>query len=421
MNRPRILSIIAAAFALAIAPAAFATNGYFTHGQGAANKAMAGAGIALPIEALDTSYNPAAGAFVPSGYSAGIALFSPDRQYTIIGNPSGYPQTFGLTPGTVVSKSKYFPMPSLALNYRSNDRSAVTVSLVAHGGMNTDYRTNTFYGSDHTGVDLAQAFLTTTYSRKITEGQSLGISGIVAYQRFKASGLQAFGTFSSDPADLSNNGYDSSYGVGAKIGYLGYVRRDLSIGASYAPTIKMSRFKSYGGLFADGGSFDIPAAAAVGLAYKPIEPITIALDVERIHYSDIRSVGHHLFPNLMTTPLGAGSGAGFGWDDVNVYKAGVQWQPGHNWIWRAGYSRCNQPIPASEVLFNILAPAVIEQHVTLGFSKLLEQSSGRFNVAAMYAPDNTISGTNPLEAPGQQQIQLKMHEFEIEFSYSFGF
>src|SRR5205814_1064671 len=105
------------------------------------------------------------GVFVTPGYSLSLALFNPERQYSVIGAPSGYPGTFGLTPGTVKSKSNYFPMPAAGVNFRPNDRSAVTVNFTAHGGMNTDYRTATFYGSSHTGVDLAQIFLTTTYAR----------------------------------------------------------------------------------------------------------------------------------------------------------------------------------------------------------------------------------------------------------------
>ena len=73
------------------------------------------------------------------------------------------------------------------------------------------------------------------------------------------------------------------------------------------------------------------------------------------------------------------------------------------------------------MLFNILAPGVVQQHITIGFSKALERSPGRFNVALMYAPATTDTGQNPLEAPGVQNISLKMHEFEIEFGYSFGF
>ena len=406
---------------LFVASPLFATNGYFVHGVGTASKAMAGASTALPQEALDADTNPAGGVFLTPGYSLSIALFNPERQYSIIGNPSGYPGTFGLTPGTVKSKSNYFPMPAAGVNFRPNGKSAVTVNFTAHGGMNTDYRTSTFYGSNHTGVDLAQVFLTTTYSRKITTNQALGISAIIAGQRFKASGLEAFAPFSSDPQSLTNNGYKWSEGVGVKLGYLARPLPNVQIGAAFAPMIRMSKFGSYAGLFAQDGRFNIPQSANAGIAYRPIDPLTFDLDYQRIHYSDVASVGNPLLPNLVSAPLGADSGAGFGWRDINVYKLGIQWKANENWTYRAGYSKADQPIPNSQVLFNILAPGVVQDHITLGLSKALERSPGRFNVALMYAPSKSVTGPNPLEAPGAQQIQLKMHEFEIEFGYSLGF
>ncbi len=412
---------IALALALLAASPLSATNGYFLHGVGTASKAMAGASTALPQEALDSDTNPAAGVFVNPGYSVALALFSPDRQYTIGGNPTGYPGTFGLTPGAVSSKSNYFPMPAVGFNNRPNSNSAVTINFTAHGGMNTDYRTDTFYGSNHTGVDLAQVFLTSTYAYKVSPNQSVGISAIIAGQRFKATGLQAFAPFSSDPDCLTNNGYQWSKGIGFRAGYLANVLPNVSIGASYAPKITMSKFKNYRGLFAQDGSFDIPASANAGIAYKPSETITLAGDYQRIQYADVASVGNALLPNLMVAPLGSTNGAGFGWKNINVYKLGVQWKANETWTWRAGYSKSDQPIPNSEVLFNILAPGIIEQHITLGVSKAMERNPGRFNVALMYAPTKSVRGPNPLEAPGAQQIQLKMHEWEIEFGYSFGF
>jgi len=405
--------------AMLAAVPAFATNGYFLHGIGTSSKAMAGANTALPLEALDADTNPAAGVFVNNGYSFSLALFSPDRQYTVTGTPSGYPQTFGLTPGTVSSKSKLFPMPAFGYNYRPNDRSAITVNFTAHGGMNTDYRTSTFYGADHTGVDLAQIFLTATYSRKITANQSLGISAVFAEQRFKANGLEAFSLFSSEPECLTGNGYKWSHGAGVKIGYLAKPLPKLSIGASYAPTIKMSQFSSYCGLFAQDGRFNIPGSMNAGIAFQATDPLTITADFQRIHYGDVAAVGNALLPNLATSPLGTDGGPGFGWQDINVYKAGLQWKASETWTWRAGYSKSDQPIPSSEVLFNILAPGVVQEHITFGFSKAT--APGRFNVAVMYAPPKTVRGPNPLEVPGGQQIALKMHEYEIEFGYSFGF
>ena len=417
----RKLTLIAAIALLAAAPAALATNGYFTHGNGTLSKSMAGAGVALPREALDTANNPAAAAFVDRSAEASLALFSPNRQYSVSGSPSGYPQTFGLTPGTVESKSNYFPMPALAMTFRPSETTGYAVSMIARGGMNTNYHASTFYGARHTGVDLAQMFLSGTYGRKITNNHALGISVIGVGQRFKASGLEAFGAFSQQPSALTGNGYDYSYGLGVHLGYLGYVTPKLSIGATYTPKIVMSEFEDYAGLFAENGSFDIPPSINAGLAYKATESVTLALDYQRIHYSDVTAVGQHLLPGLMQAPLGSDHGAGFGWDDVSVVKLGASWQATPDWAFSAGYSKANQPIPDSEVLFNILAPGVIEQHLTLGASRSLGSGPGKFNVAVMYAPSQTVRGANPLEAPGAQQIELKMNEWEIEFGYSFGF
>ena len=50
----------AVAAVLILAPVAQATNGYFTHGYGTTNKGMAGAGVALPQDALTVATNPAA-------------------------------------------------------------------------------------------------------------------------------------------------------------------------------------------------------------------------------------------------------------------------------------------------------------------------------------------------------------------------
>lgn len=412
--------IFAIAILTLITTPLLATNGYFLHGQGTASKSMAGAGSALPQDALAATNNPAGIAFLGNQYFAALALFNPNRSYTIAGNPSGMQGTFGLTPGTVESESKMFVMPSMAGLWTPTDDSAFALSFLSHGGMNTDYRTNTFYGSNHTGVDLQQMFLNATYAKRFGQNHSFGVTGIFAFQRFEAQGLEAFGMFSSDPEHLTNNAHDNSWGYGFKVGYLGKLTPRLSVSASISPKIDMSDFNEYSGLFADGGSFDIPKNAQVGFAYKATDALTFAFDAQEIYYSGVDAVGNHLFPNMAQAQLGGTSGAGFGWDDMTVYKAGAQWEATPNWTWRAGYSKSDSPIPESEVLFNILAPGVIDDHVTAGFSRALRGNSS-FNFALMYAIENSVKGANPMEVPGQQTIELTMDEWEAEMSWSMRF
>jgi long-chain fatty acid transport protein len=87
---------------------------------------------------------------------------------------------------------------------------------------------------------------------------------------------------------------------------------------------------------------------------------------------------------------------------------------------RAGYAHCDQPIPESEALINILAPGVIEDHVTAGFTTLLSPKSA-LHFALMRGFSSTVEGANPLEAPSQQKIKLTMDQRELELGFSFGF
>jgi long-chain fatty acid transport protein len=403
-----------------IVPAAHATNGYFAHGYGINDQAMAGAGVALPQDSLDAAVNPANMVYLGKRYDLGLAFFNPNRQYTVTGNPSGAPGTFGLAPGTVKSDSKWFVIPSFGANWMLDANSSIGLSIYGNGGMNTDYPTNTFGGSSPTGVDLMQLFIAPTYARKLAPQHALGITPIVAIQRFEAKGLQAFGAFgfSSDPNNLTNNGYDYSYGYGARIGYQGEVVANLlNIGLAYQTRTYMTELDKYKGLFAEQGDFDIPSNWTVGLALKATPELTFVFDVQGINYSEIKSINNPMLPNLMTSQLGNDNGAGFGWKDMTVVKIGAQWKSSKDWTWRAGYSKGNQPIPGSEVMFNILAPGVIEQHVTVGFTAATGKDQD-LNFALTRALEHSVSGPNPLEAPGQQTIELKMDQWQIALGYS---
>ncbi len=231
--------------------------------------------------------------------------------------------------------------------------------------------------------------------------------------------MQAFSGFSSDPDDLNDNGHSNSYGIGGRIGYMGEIFPFLNIGAEYKTKVLMSRFDKYEGLFAESGSFDIPASWRVGVAIKPIQDLAVLADVEEIYYSGVKSVGNPFLPNLQKSKLGKDDGAGFGWDDITVVHLGVQWQSSKEWTWRAGYSIGDQPIPRSEVLFNILAPAVIKEHLTFGLTKSFGNSELKF--AVMRAFPHSVTGPNPLEAPGQQKISFTMNQWEVSVGYAWKF
>ncbi len=403
---------------------AFATNGYFSLGYGTRYKALGGAGVALSLSSMAPATNPAALAYQGNRVDAGLGIFNPNREYTVNGNPSGFPGTFGLMPVTVRSGKVAFVIPSLAGSVSLPGGHHLGLTIYGNGGMNTNYDNDVFYGTRPTGVDLTQLFVAATYAREIAPGQAVGVSGIFAFQRFKAEGLQAFGMFSSAPSDLTNNGYNNSTGMGAKIGYMGKLLPILSIGASYQTRISMTQFNDYQGLFAEEGSFDIPASWTAGIAVKPLPMLTVAADVQQILYSQVKSIANPMMPNLGMAMMGNAAylmgredGPGFGWEDMTVFKIGAQLTPLPGSTLRAGFSTGKQPIPDSEVMFNILAPAVVEQHVTVGITqKVLPMVE--VNASLMRAFSNTVSGPNPLEVPGRQTIDITMDQWEGEVGVS---
>ena len=105
---------------------ALATNGYFTHGLGVKNKGMAGAGSALPSEAIAASINPAATIIMADHFEFGLGLFSPRRSYTASNSlANGQGGAFTIATGTVNSESNYFLIPYIARTWSYQENSAV--------------------------------------------------------------------------------------------------------------------------------------------------------------------------------------------------------------------------------------------------------------------------------------------------------
>lgn len=261
--------------------------------------------------------------------------------------------------------------------------------------------TGTFAGGT-TGVDLKQLFINVSYATKVNKNNSVGVSVIGAAQTFKATGLDMFGA-------SSNNGTDTAFGAGAKIGWTGNVNGDIIVGASYQSKIYMNEFDDYSGLFAEGGDFDVPATATVGLAWNTNDTSVLALDVQKIYYSNVKSIANSAQEG---GPLGADNGSGFGWGDMTIVKVGYEF--GDDTRWRVGASYGEQPI--DETMFNILAPAVITTHFTAGFTTPIGNNQS-ISFAGMYAPSNDVSGY----ISDAQTVSLEMHQYEIQGTYSLMF
>ncbi len=435
--------------ALTFPASVWATNGYFTHGVSTAEKGLAGAGVAFSQDTLAAGNNPAGMVWQGARYDVGAAIFGPMREYSSEGGPSapvGFacgaacPFSIGDGDQSIDSENEAFLIPQFGYNWVLNSESTIGLSVYGNGGMNTEYKGGVAllgptgvqaefpgtFGDGTAGVDLAQLFISTTYAAKISPTTSWGVSGIIVYQRFEAKGLANFGGFSTDPGNLTNNSHDTSTGIGVRLGIQTEISPGVRFGAAIQPEIEMSEFDDYAGLFAEEGDFNIPSTFTIGLAVDIGNNGVLVVDLQQINYEDVPAVSNSITPltdgSCAPGPtggtgdgcLGGDDGAGFGWEDMTILKVGYQWQDG-DMTWRVGYSKGDQPIPSSEVVFNILAPGIIEEHITFGFTKQIDANSS-FNFAAMYAPSNSVDGTNTFDP--SQEIELEMDQYELAFTYN---
>ena len=401
--------LLVAAIAAAFAPsAALATTGYFAHGYGMKAKGMGGVGIALPQDALAAATNPAGMALVGNRVDVGVDWFRPDRGAEITGSP--VPGLNGTYDG---NDTQDFLLPEFGYNRMIRPDLSLGVSVYGNGGMNTDYKSSPFTalgGSSPAGVDLAQLFIAPTIAYKMG-AHAFGVSLNLAYQRFKAEGLDPFKGFSSSPNNVTNNGYDSSTGWGLRFGWTGQVSPTVTLGVTYQTKTQMGKLDKYKGLFAEQGGFDIPENYGAGIAWRASDKLTLAADIQRINYGDVASVGNPvdcLFAGACQ--LGADNGAGFGWKNTTVYKLGAAYAWSESLTLRGGFVTLKQPIPQSQTFFNIVAPGVVENHVTAGATWTLANKS-EITAAYMHAFENKVNGQGSIPgALGGGEANLRMSE-----------
>jgi long-chain fatty acid transport protein len=452
MRRTLLSSALFAAFA--IPSVALATDGYFPHGYGMKAKGMGGVSTALADDSFGGANNPASMVWAGDRLDIGLDLFSPKRDISRSGSLAGID-------GSVTSGSNLFFIPEFGYNRMIGRDMSVGVSVYGNGGMNTDFNGgqipaaspvcggfnaasgqagpyNMLCGSGKLGINLTQLTIAPTFAMKVNKDNSFGASVLLVAQQFKAEGLSAFYSFTSAPLsatpyatgnNLTNRGNDTTYGYGLKLGWMGKVSDTVTLGASYTSKVTMGKFDKYKDLFAGQGYFDIPQNFSLGIAFKPVPTWTIAADYQRIDYSGIRSVNNpstNVGNSSAAAPffnipgsLGCDTCRGFGWSSVNVFKLGAEYQYNPTLILRAGYNHSDNPIQARDVTFNMIAPGVVQDHATLGFTYALSKDS-ELTMAYMHAFKNSVQGPSLFNAfgvpAGTEKIQ--MYENSLGIAYS---
>ncbi|MDP7562673.1 MAG: outer membrane protein transport protein [Methylococcales bacterium] len=444
---------------LGIASQASATTGYFALGYGPKSNGMAGAVVAAPQDATTSAVNPAGMSLIEERADFSLMLFSPIREAAL--DPRVVGGSFEVRKK---SKRDFFVIPNGGFKYQLNDQLSWGISFYANGGMNTTYTRNIFdetyavlgaaqqgggaaaaavptgtkTGMANTGtlqIDMGQGIIAPTLSYQITPEHSFGIAPLIGVQYFKAKGLGNFQGFTKNQTgtDLTNRTYDFAYGAGIRAGWIGQVHPMVTLGASASSKIYMTEFHQYSDLFAENGGFDIPANFTTGIALHPRSDLTLSFDYERIFYGDVKSIANKgpVFnptspfagggpgPDLPAgyTTLGADNGIGFGWDDIDVFRIGLQYEVNQDLTLRAGYSWNDRPFGGDQLLFNVIAPAVTNKHMTFGLS-YSPSEFGEWNLSYQHAfKEHVSSEQTAFGVPGS--LSMYQNAFEIGYSWKF--
>ncbi|KUO63770.1 MAG: hypothetical protein APF80_13080 [Alphaproteobacteria bacterium BRH_c36] len=424
------LAVLTLAAAALGSSGVWATDGYFQPGFGARQKALGGAGVADGRDATTTSLNPAGLVHSPNEFSMAISAFSPHR-YVEGSDPNPFP---GFTPGgRVESDSKLFFIPNMAWSQRVNGGivDVIGVAMYANGGMNTDYRGVTrdlaafncfnpvtfapvgnqtgVFCNGRSGVNLQQALLSVSFAKEVMPGFSVGVAPILARQQFEAEGLKAFGVGGST---------DVSWGGGVKGGIEWAVMPNVRLGVAGTSPIWMQPFEKYSNLFAEQGDFDIPANLQAGVAIDLMPNLTFMADYKHIWYSQVAAINNPSI-NVLSAPFGADNGPGFGWQDIDVVKFGLEWRASEISTFRAGYSYNTSPIESADVMFNILAPGVVQHHFSAGATYKLTENID-IEVAGIYVPESTVSGSElPFVGNPAHNVKIGMEQFDITVGFKY--
>jgi len=435
--KPSLRKTLAAAIVagLALPSVSYATNGYFMIGFGAKSRGMGGVGVAEGVDGLAAAFNPATMIDVGTRFDIGADLFYAP-------NTVSHSESAGLTDTIVIENSNFedtgfsqngiFLVPNMGGTYKYTDEITLGFAFIG-AGMGTQYNqsittgrgagNNSYFfnftgngGDEKVGIKLLQMQIPLSIAYKLNDTHTVGASLSIAMQIFEAWGLGAFDAlgFTSTTGNLTNMGTDFSYGAGIRLGWQGkFLNNDLIVGANYSSRVYMTEFDDYKNLFAEQGDFDIPENYTVGIAYQAIPDLKIKFDIQQINYSDIASVGNPgplatdpdefnpLCPGADTPEcqLGGDLGMGFGWTNQTIYKLGAEYQFSEKLDLRAGVNYGEATIAPDQVLFNMLAPATVETHLTMGATYHWADDI-EISASYVHALENTIVGPTTFQPVG---------------------
>ena len=379
----------------------FAQAGHIMQGVGAVNMSMGGAATGQPLDISGALYwNPAAiSVFDEKELKLDVGLFfsSPKLSSSLPENMLWQPGDFG--PGTPGSPAVYGTteddrgtsvMPNIAYVWAKEGSkhtfgvSAFGISgfgvtfpqeanlpMDMNGNPNPDWDPNNsnpvnwpqgLRGFGHIESDYMLLQVGLTWAYEISDKFSVGVQPNFNYASLE---LMPNPTMGPNSSGYPSTDKATALGFGAQFGLFYTSDFGLKAGVSYKTAQSFGDFE-FDNTYPDGDTaknkfqMDYPAIFSVGLGYS-LPKFDLALDYRLVNYENTEG-----FSDTGWTQTA--SVVGFGWDNISIISAGLQYKGINKLPIRLGYTYSSNPIPDELTFFNIPATAIIKNAYQFGLS-----------------------------------------------------
>ena len=358
-------------------------------GVGSVNMSMGGAATGQPLDISGAlHWNPAAiSTFDEKTLKFDIGFFfsSPELRSTVpefdtSGQPTGV-----LFSGVTEDDRGVSPLPALAMVWGKEDSKhtfgASAFGISGFGVTFPESTTNPInlpqgqggFGRIESDYILLQIGFAWAY--ELSDQFSIGVQPTVNYATLE---LMPNPTANPTQAGYPSADKASAIGFGGQVGVFFDSGSGFKAGASYKTTQSFGDFE-FDNTYLDNTTatnefnMDYPAIYSVGLGYS-LGTIDLALDYRLVDYENTDG-----FSTTGWTPTASVSG--FGWDNINIISAGIQYKGIDKLPLRLGYTYSSNPIDSDVAFFNIPATAIIKNAFQFGLSY---KASDRFSLDAVY-------------------------------------
>jgi long-chain fatty acid transport protein len=430
--------------------AAFGQAGHVMQGVGAVNMSMGGAATGQPLDISGAlQWNPAAiSTFDNTIIKLDIGLFfsSPELSSSLPPDMLG-PGAPGVS-GTTLDDRGTSLMPALGIVW-GKEGSKHTFGASAFGisgfgvtfpeeanapvdsqgnpnpNFNPSQNSNPINypqaarGFGHIESDYMLLQIGFTYAYEISEKFSIGIEPTFNYGTLQlmpnptSSPSQTLGYPTTDKA--------STTGFGGQIGLFYNSGNGFKAGASYKTEQFMSEL-DFQNTYLNGDpaqnnlfTMNYPAIISVGVGYS-MDKFDFAVDYRNVDYKNTDGFAESGWA-IASNGFPTGAVSGFGWENMTIISAGIQFKGIEKLPIRVGYTYSSNPITEELAFFSVSAPAVVNNAFQLGLSFI---ASDRFSIDAMFHHGTSgettglmlnpmaITPSNPLGSMPGTSVSYKM-------------